>query len=88
MAVIGEVVVLVAVKLEILPIPFAAIPIAVFVFIQLKVAPGVELVKLAAGTVPPLHTTIFAGTVTVGVGLTVTVTVEAPVQPEAVPVTE
>jgi hypothetical protein len=55
------------------PVPLAAIPIAVFVFVQAKVVPATGLVKLLAAIVAPSHTTILAGTTTVGVGFTVIV---------------
>ena len=72
-AVTGVVVVLVAVNPAMLPLPFAAIPIVVFEFVQANVVPGAELVNVVPATAPPLHTIILDGTVTVGVGFTVMV---------------
>jgi len=46
---------------------------AVLLLVHAKVAPGVGLVNDDAGTVAPLQTTIFAGTVTVANGFTVMV---------------
>ena len=54
--VIGEDVVLVPAKDEILPVPLAARPIDVLVFDQLYVAPLTALLKLMADTFAPLHT--------------------------------
>jgi hypothetical protein len=64
---------LVAVNEGTFPFPLAPSPIAVLLFVHENVAPGVVLVKLVAGTVAPLQTTILAGTITVGIGLTVMV---------------
>jgi len=65
---IGLVPVLVAVNDGMLPEPLAAKPIAVLEFVQVKVAPGVTLVKVLAGTTPLLQTVILAGTDTAGIG--------------------
>ena len=73
--VIGAVVVLVAVKLGILPIPLAANPIAVLLFVQLKVVPATPPVKLTAAVAAALQRTWLTGTSTVAVGLTVIVNV-------------
>ena len=70
-ALMGDVPVLVAEKLPILPVAAAARPIAVLLFIQVKVPPEGILEKITAFTIPPLQTYILDGTVTVGVGLTV-----------------
>ena len=87
-AVIGEVPVLIAEKLPISPEPEAANPIEVVLFVHVKVPPEGVLAKLVAATVPPLQTSIFDGTVTVGVGLTVILYEEGvPVHPLAVGVT-
>ena len=64
---------LVAVKEGTFPLPFAARPIAVLLLVQVNVVPGVVLVKFVAGIIAPLHTTIFAGTTTMGAGFTVIV---------------
>jgi hypothetical protein len=64
---------LVAVKAGTFPVPLATKPMAVLLLVQENVAPGKLLVKFVAGTIAPLHTIIFAGTVTVAVGFTVIV---------------
>ncbi len=66
--VIAVVPVFVAVKEGTLPLPEAPSPIAVLLLVQLKVAPEGILVKFVAGTVAPLQTVIFDGTITVVVG--------------------
>ena len=81
-AVTGDVVALVAVKAAILPVPLAAKPMLVVLFVQLKVAPAVPL-KLTA-VVPALaHTVWSVGSVTVGSDVTVTWCVSVAVQPPA-----
>ena len=65
-AVIGAVVVLVAVKVGVLPLPEAAKPMAVLEFVQAKVAPAGVEVKAEAGTLAPLQTVMLAGVVIVG----------------------
>ena len=57
----------------VLPVPLAARPIEGSVFVQLKVAPGVVLVKFEAAIVTALQTVMSAGTATTGVGFTVIV---------------
>ena len=52
-AVIGLVVVLVAVKAGVFPEPLVAKPMAVLLFVQLNVAPAGVLAKLLAGTEAP-----------------------------------
>lgn len=79
--VMAAVVALVAVKLEIFPVPFAAIPMAVFELVQAKVPPAGVLVNAVAATVPLAQTTTFAGTVTVGTTGSVTVDVAVAVHP-------
>jgi hypothetical protein len=65
-----------------LPVPLAAIPIAVFEFVHVNVPPPGILLKFAVGIVLPLQTAISAGTFTVGVGFTVIVKlVEVPMHP-------
>ena len=86
-AVIAADVVLVAVNVGVLPVPLAAKPIAVFEFVHANVAPEGILVNALAGTYAPLHTVLFAGTVTVGKGFTVTVATAVPVQVPVVAVT-
>lgn len=84
---IGVEPVLVPWKAVMLPVPLAPSPIAVFVFVQAKVAPFGVLVN-AAGLTDPTHWVMFVGTVTSGVGLTVIVYVPVfPIQPFKVGVT-
>ena len=72
---------LVAVKLAILPVPDAARPMLVFVFVQLYTVPGTLPVKLTAAVALPLHSTCDATAFTVGTGFTVMVNVcDVPVQ--------
>ena len=59
---------------DILPVPLAPNPIAVFVFVQLYTVPVTAPVKLAM-VLAPIHTVWFACATTVGVGLTVMVNV-------------
>ena len=59
---------------EILPVPLAPRPIAVFEFVQLYTVPGTAPVKVAVVTVPT-QTVWFGCAFTVGVGLTVIVNV-------------
>lgn len=80
-AVIGALVVLVAVKASMFAFPVAAKPIAVFEFVQVKVAPVGTVVKTAAGIVAPAHTVVFVGTVTTGGVPIVMVCVEMSTQP-------
>ena len=70
---IGAEVVLVAVKPGTSPVPFAANPIEVLLFVHVKMPPVGELTKLVGRITSLLHTTLFAGTVTVGVGFIVMV---------------
>jgi hypothetical protein len=80
-AVIGALVVLVAVNDAILPVPEAASPIAVLLLVQLKVVPATAPVKLTAAVADPLHNNWLATAFTVGVGFTVMVKLlVAPVQ--------
>ena len=72
-AVMGAVVVLVAVKLGILPVSLAAKPIVTSEFVHKKLPPIGVLTKIGGFTTALLHTVMFAGTVTVGVGFTVMV---------------
>ena len=64
---------LTAVKLGTFPLPLAAKPIAVLVFVHVKVAPAGVPTKLVAETRAPEHTEKFAGTATTALGLTVIV---------------
>ena len=68
---IGEIVVLVIVNGAMSPVPPAAKPIAVLVFVQLQVTPVMLPVKVMASVVSSLHLVWSAGLSTVGVGLTV-----------------
>ena len=78
---IGAAVALVPVKDAILPLPEAPRPIAVLLFVQLKVVPATGLLKFAAAVNEPLHTVWSAIALTVPVGLTVIVKLTAtPVQ--------
>ena len=77
-AVTGAVPVLIAVKLAILPVPLAARPMEVVLFVQLYTVPGglvTAPVKVTAVVGAPLHTTWLATAFTVGIGLTTTVAV-------------
>ena len=74
-AVTGELVVFVAVKAAILPVPLAARPIDVLLFVQLNVVPATAPVKVIAVVVAPLHNVWLATAFTVGVGFTVMVNV-------------
>ena len=72
-ALIDEDIVLVALKPVISPVPEAAKPIAVLLFVQAKVPPVGVLANVVVETKAPLQTTILDGTVTVEVGFTVIV---------------
>jgi hypothetical protein len=74
-AVIGELVALVATKLGILPVPLAANPIEVLLFVQLNVVPATAPVKVTAVVLAPAHSVWLATAPTVGVGFTVMVNV-------------
>ena len=76
-AVIGAAVVLVAVKLAILPVPAAAKPIAVLLFVQLYTVPATVPVKFTGAILAPLQTNWSAGWLTLALGFTVTVNVVA-----------
>jgi hypothetical protein len=81
-AVIGALVVLVAVKLGMLPVPAAAKPMLGVLFVQLNTVPVTGLVNVTAVVAAPLHNTWLAGVFTLGVGLTVSVAIIAgPSQP-------
>jgi hypothetical protein len=86
--VIAAAVALVAVKEGVFPVPEAAKPMAAFELVQANVPPAGVLTKADAGTLLPLQTVMFAGTVTVGVGLTVMLyELGVPTQPAKVGVT-
>ena len=83
-AVIGALVALVAVNPGTSPVLLSPNPIATLELPHPKIPPAGLLTKFVAGTASPLHTTIFAGTITVGVGLIVIVFVaETAAQPPA-----
>ena len=70
----------IALKLAILPVPLAARPMLVVLFVQLYTVPGglvTAPVNTTAVVGAPLHTTWLATAFTVGIGLTVTVAVMA-----------
>lgn len=80
-AVCTTAVALVAVKLAILPVPDAARPIVVLLFVQLYTVPATLPVKFTAVVADPLHSTCGNTAFTVGIGFTVIVNVcGAPVQ--------
>ena len=72
-AVIGDVVLLLAVMPGTFPLPLAESPIAVLELVQVYNAPDGVLLKLEGGMVAPEHTLKLAGTFTTGNGLTVMV---------------
>ena len=81
----GALVVLVAMKLGISPLPAGASPIDGVSLVQLYTVPGVGPVKCTNCVAEPLHKTWFGTWLAVGVGNTVTVAVMAgPGQPLAV----
>ena len=87
-AMIGLLVELVAVNDGILPLPLAASPMAVLLFVQLNAVPETVSLKLTEPVVVPLQTVWSGGSLTVGVGFTVKVKDwGVPVHPLAVGVT-
>ena len=60
-----------AVKVGIVPVPEAPMPVAVLLFVQATVAVGLLVVHVIAGTVAPSQKTLDAGVVIVGAGLTI-----------------
>jgi hypothetical protein len=85
--VIDAPVVFVAVKAGMLVVPEAPHPVAVLLFVQLKLAPAGLLVNVFKGTVAPAQTVMFGSATTVGDDPTVTVTVPLLEQLPVVPVT-
>jgi hypothetical protein len=83
-AVTGVLLLLMAVKAGIFPLPLAAKPIEVLLFVQLNVEPLTEPVYATAAVEAPLHNIWFEGCTTLGVGFTVIVNIcGGPVQPFA-----
>jgi len=81
----GELPLLMAVKLPIVPDPLAAKPIVELLLVQLKIVPATDPENDTAWVLAVLHTTWSTGSATVGIGLTVMVTViGVPAQPLAV----
>jgi hypothetical protein len=78
-AVTGALVVFIAVKLAILPLPLAANPTEGVLFVQLctSVPPVAVLLKVIAVVDALLHTTWLATELTIGIGLTVIVWVHS-----------
>ena len=74
-AVTGVLVLLIAVKAGMLPVPLAAKPIDVLLLIQLKLVPATEPEKLTTLVNAPSHKAWFAGLFTSGDGLIVMVNV-------------
>lgn len=74
-AVCTTAVALVATKLAILPVPDAARPMDVLLFVQLYSVPATAPVKLTAAVFDPLHNTCGNTAFTVGIGFTVIVNV-------------
>jgi hypothetical protein len=72
-AVIGAAVVFVAVNDGMFPDPFAPSPIAVLLFVQVKVVPLTGPDKVVEVTLAPLQCVWFGTVVTVGVGFMVIV---------------
>jgi hypothetical protein len=70
-AVIGAEVALVAVNDEMFPDPLAANPIAILLFVQVKIVPLTGPDKEVAVTLAPLQCVWLGTVVTVGVGFTV-----------------
>ena len=70
-AVMGAALAFVATKLAIDPVPLAASPMAVLLFVQVNVAPATELLKDKTPVCSPPQKILLGGTVTSGAGLTV-----------------
>ena len=66
---------MVAVNAGMFPVPLAARPILVVLFVQLNVVPATGLVKFTGAVNEPLQTVWFATGSTVGIGATVIVKV-------------
>lgn len=69
----GVLPVFVEVKAVILPLPDPARPMAVLLLVQVKVAPGVLLVKTNGPAFSPKQNAEVAGTDKLGTGLTITI---------------
>ena len=74
-AVVLDVVLFKAMKLGTLPVPLAASPMLVLLFVQLKVAPEGKLLSTCAAIISFAHAVMFTTGLTVGKGFTVTVIV-------------
>lgn len=74
-AITGTLLVLIAVKLAILPVPDGANPIDGVLFVHVNTVPATAPVKFTGVVGVLAHTTWLAGWLTVGVGLTVMVKV-------------
>ena len=74
-AIIGDITILVVVKLGMFPLPVAAKPIEVLSFVQSKVVPATLPEKGIGPLAAPLHLTRLVIVFTVGVGFTVMVNV-------------
>ena len=72
-AVISDVVLLMAVKAGRLPVPLAASPMDGLLFVQVNTVPFTGLVKATGCVVPPLQISWLRGVSTSGVGFTVIV---------------
>jgi hypothetical protein len=59
------------VKVGIVPVPEAPIPVAVLLFVHVTVPVGLLVVQVIGGTVAPSQKTLDAGVVIVGDGLTI-----------------
>jgi hypothetical protein len=76
------------VKLGMLPVPAAARPILVVLFVQLNTSPATAPLNVTADVAAPLHTVWFETAFTVDVGFTVYVyVIGVPAQPFALGVT-
>ena len=76
-----------AVQVGIVPVPEAGSPIAVFVFVQVKIAPLGVVVNPGMDTGSLGQTSISATGSMIGVGIIVTVNVSVPLQPSSSEVT-
>ena len=82
-AIKGKPVLLAALKAGILPVPFAAKPMAVLSFVQVKPMP-VAAVNVPMVEAAPLQSVLFAGWIIVGIGFTIMLYVDAPGHPPTI----